>query len=71
MFSGLTDGEVYNKCFELIMAENDRGAALLAAVFAEAALDSLISERLIPQTGKNKLSINNFSMKINSHLGWE
>ncbi|ANH98919.1 hypothetical protein A8L59_16350 [Pseudomonas koreensis] len=64
MFSGMTDTEVHAKCFELIQAENDRGAALLAAVFAEATLESLILDRLIPNSGKQKLPVNNFAAKI-------
>lgn len=70
MFTGKSDSEVYDICFELIKKENDRGSALLAAVLAENILSTLISERLIPASGQDKLldgfnsPIGSFSAKI-------
>jgi hypothetical protein len=64
MFDGMSDDQVYQTAFELIQKENDRGAALLAAMMTEHCLDLLIEKRLLPPYGKE-----NFISGFNSPIG--
>lgn len=64
MFDGMNDDQVHQTAFELIQKENDRGAALLAAMLAEHCLDILIEKRLLPPYGKE-----NFISGFNSPIG--
>lgn len=65
MFDGKTPEEVRDYSFELIQKENDRGAALLAAMLTEHCLDLLIAGRLLPPAGQEKL-ISGFNSPIGS-----
>lgn len=70
MFDGMNDDEVYDTALNLIKKENDRGAALLAAMMAEHCLDVLIEKRLLPPYSKEQFisgfnsPIGTFSSKI-------
>lgn len=72
MFDGKTDAEVYELSYHLIEKENDRGAALLAAMLAEHCLDQILAARLLPPIGDDKLTtgfnapLGTFSAKIDA-----
>lgn len=63
MFEGKTNKEVHEMALQLIQKENDRGAALLAAVLAEHCLDGLLEKRLLPPYG-NEGFISGFNSPI-------
>lgn len=48
IFANKTVSEVYSYTFELLTAENDRGAVLLGGVLTDAILDQMIATRLVP-----------------------
>ncbi len=57
MFDGKTDAEVYESSYQLIEKENDRGAALIAAMLTEHCLNQIFAARLLPPIGDDKLTV--------------
>lgn len=70
MFEEKSDADVLHLSLDMIKKENDRGAALLAAMLAEHCLDELLKARLALPDGKETLisgfgsPIGTFSAKI-------
>lgn len=63
IFSNYSVSQVYQKTFELLSAENDRGAVLLGGVLTESVLDDMLSKKLI-SLPKGKKNTFNYSNKI-------